>query len=862
MNIKEDLKVVESDMQTESISRPLIIITGISGNLGNLLARAFSKDFHVVGTSLEPEENEFKMDVSSSASVELAIKNISEQFGQQVEAVIHLAAYFDFTGEQSALYQEVNEKGTRNLLRCLQELNVKRFIYASTMLVHEPVKPGEQINEDSAIKPTWAYPESKARTEKIIIEESHSIPYAILRLAGVYGDDFAVPTLSHQIARIYERDVKSILYAGDTNAGQAFVHQDDVVDLFKSVVAARESLPKEFIALAGETAVASYETLQQTIGEHIHGNKDWHTLEVPKPIAKVGAWLEDRSEPIVPDNLDRGEKPFIKPFMVDMASDHYALDIRRAHSKLSWMPKKSVLETLPKIIANLKEDPISWYKRNRISPPDWMEAAADVHQNPQKLREKFDRLYSEKHFANIWAPFINAMLALWLLFSPVTLGYQEKWMVWSDLAAGSLLLVFSMLSVSQAQWGRLSRWICAVIGLWLVSAPLIFWAPTSAAYLNGTLVGTLVMCFALVVRPFPHASPVATLTGPVIPPGWSFSPSDWLQRVPIIILAVFGLLISRYMGAYQLEAIDGVWDPAFLGSLKDPQNGTEEIITSSVSKAWPVPDAGLGALTYLLEIITGLIGSRARWRTMPWLVLLFGFMIVPLGAISITFIIIQPMLLGTWCTLCLIAAAAMLLQIPYSFDEIVATIEFLRRRAKQGRPWMLILFTGDTDSDEPDTTQLSAKGRVSDQSALENIEAGNAQAPESEFNQGPLSVLKEIFFGGIRFNWNLTLSLLIGVYLMCTRLIIGADGDLAHANHLIGALVLTFTITATAEVARPIRYINLLLGMALIVTTFSISGTILQLGSGLLCGFLLIGLCFPRGPIKNSYGLWTRYAKI
>ena len=166
MNIKEDLKVVESDMQTESISRPLIIITGISGNLGNLLARAFSKDFHVVGTSLEPEENEFKMDVSSSASVELAIKNISEQFGQQVEAVIHLAAYFDFTGEQSALYQEVNEKGTRNLLRCLQELNVKRFIYASTMLVHEPVKPGEQINEDSAIKPTWAYPESKARTEK------------------------------------------------------------------------------------------------------------------------------------------------------------------------------------------------------------------------------------------------------------------------------------------------------------------------------------------------------------------------------------------------------------------------------------------------------------------------------------------------------------------------------------------------------------------------------------------------------------------------------------------------------------------------------------------------------------------------
>ena len=49
---------------------------------------------------------------------------------------------------------------------------------------------------------------------------------------------------------------------------------------------------------------------------------------------------------------------------------------------------------------------------------------------------------------------------------------------------------------------------------------------------------------------------------------------------------------------------------------------------------------------------------------MPWLVLLFGLMIVPLGVVSITFIVIQPILIGTWCTLCLIAAAAMLIQIP------------------------------------------------------------------------------------------------------------------------------------------------------------------------------------------------------
>ncbi len=126
------------------------------------------------------------------------------------------------------------------------------------------------------------------------------------------------------------------------------------------------------------------------------------------------------------------------------------------------------------------------------------------------------------------------------------------------------------------------------------------------------------------------------------------------------MLAFVGFYISRYMAAYQLGHTDAVWDPFFTGTVEG-KNGTEDIITSRVSEAWPVPDAGLGATTYMLEILTGLVGSQRRWRTMPWLVALFGFLIVPLGIISITFIIIQPIIIGTWCTLCLIAAAAMLI---------------------------------------------------------------------------------------------------------------------------------------------------------------------------------------------------------
>ena len=91
----------------------------------------------------------------------------------------------------------------------------------------------------------------------------------------------------------------------------------------------------------------SYGELQQEIGRLVHG-EEWQTWEVPKALAKTGAWLEDEV---------LGEEPFIRPWMVDIADDHYALDISRARTLLGWEPKRSLRETLPKMVAALKADP-------------------------------------------------------------------------------------------------------------------------------------------------------------------------------------------------------------------------------------------------------------------------------------------------------------------------------------------------------------------------------------------------------------------------------------------------------------------------------------------------------------------------
>ena len=809
-----------------------MLITGAAGDIGSALAQALAYDYTVVGLDRAGKKASIPLieaDLTSQASIRAALQAVRERHGTRIASVVHLAAYFDFTGEDNPLYEQVNVQGTRALLRELQAFDVEQFLYSGTMLVHEAASPGERITEDQPIAPGWAYPRSKAAAEEVIRQERGRIPVVLLHLAGVYDEQRCVPTLAYQIAQVYTRGFQSHLYSGDTRVGQSLLHKEDMVDAFRRAIDRRRALPEETVLLIGEPDPMGYDELQDAIGQLVHGEKEWTTLRIPKAAAKAGAALQQKLEPVIPDAVDHGRKPFIRPFMITLADDHYALDIGRARELLGWEPRHRIRGTLARLVASLKRDPPAWFRSHGLDPPEWLARAEDAGLEPETLRRRHEAIVREQHGRYLWTHFFNMGLGAWLATAPPMLGLESTPMVVSDVVAGLLLVLFAALSLSwRMAW---ARWACGLIGLWLLTAPLLFWAPTAAGYLNDTLVGMLVVGFALLAPPEPGVSPVAVTSGPERPPGWSFNPSSWTQRLPIIALALVGLLISRYLAAYQLGHVDSVWDPFFQGG-PDPRNGTEEIITSSVSQAWPVPDAGLGALTYALEILTGIIGSRRRWRTMPWLVLVFGIMIVPLGAVSIFFIIIQPIWIGTWCTLCLVAAAAMLVQIPYSLDEIVATLQFLARRRRAGASVLVVLLRGDTDEGQPP--------------------AGKTR----EFERSPREVLHDMVRGGAGLPWSIAASIAIGVWLMLTRLTLGAEGAQANADHLVGSLVITASVIACAEVARTVRYVNAVLGLALVVAGFLHGATPLQVIASALAGLALVALSLPRGPIREQYGYW------
>ena len=162
------------------------------------------------------------------------------------------------------------------------------------------------------------------------------------------------------------------------------------------------------------------------------------------------------------------------------------------------------------------------------------------------------------------------------------------------------------------------------------------------------------------------------------PPGWSYDPSSWSERLPLIGLALVGFGIAGYLALVQLGVFHRAWDPFF-------GNGSETILHSRVSRLLPIPDAALGAAGYLLDAASGAIGGRARWRTQPWVVVLFGFAVGPLGAVSLLLVILQPVLFQAWCTLCLASALVSLLMIGPAMDECLASLQFLVREHRAGR---------------------------------------------------------------------------------------------------------------------------------------------------------------------------------
>lgn len=472
----------------------------------------------------------------------------------------------------------------------------------------------------------------------------------------------------------------------------------------------------------------------------------------------------------------------------------------------------------------------------------------EMKQEPGMQMDRLKMLQMH-HAKTLWVYWSLVLLGFWVFLSPLTFSYFQGWLMpsagrevfmdplarssilkWSDIASGILLMIFGFCSLKSNR--PVSLWLACFVGIWLSAAPLIFWAPIPLVYLNDTFVGMVVIALTVIVPGMPNMALMMKM-GPEQPPGWSYNPSSWPQRSILIALGFFGWMVSRYLASYQFGYIGHAWDPFF-------GEGSRLVLTSKMSRSLPVSDAGLGALAYTLEFLMGWMGSTARWRTMPWMVLLFGILVIPLGLVHIFLVISQPLTVGHWCFMCLLAAAIMLPMIPLEADEVIAMLQFLKTSVRNGKPLWRTFWQGDT---------------------LPGGKEADDRSPEmASFAQHPGPVLRSSIWG-MSFPWQLALTSFLGLWLVVSPYLMKSSKTVTDAGCLAGALIVTFSVIAMGEVVRSGRFLNFIPALYMLFSPLLMALNTIEAANYVVAGLVVVLLTIPRGPINEQYGGWTKYIR-
>ncbi|MCD6499143.1 MAG: NAD-dependent epimerase/dehydratase family protein [Deltaproteobacteria bacterium] len=183
------------------MGRPLCLVTGSCGFMGTHmveilkeagfpvratdLASAHERDDRILGhfpSVLDALDVPFvAADLTDKASLEKAVEGVGYVF--------HLGAVFNYTAPW-ALLEAVNVAGTRNLLELLQEQNsFKKIVYWGAGGIYDIETASLPITEESPIRPTNNYLESKWQAEQVVRDfcEKHDMAYSIVRGTTVYG---------------------------------------------------------------------------------------------------------------------------------------------------------------------------------------------------------------------------------------------------------------------------------------------------------------------------------------------------------------------------------------------------------------------------------------------------------------------------------------------------------------------------------------------------------------------------------------------------------------------------------------------------------------------------------------------------
>lgn len=222
-----------------------ILVTGGAGFIGShLVEKLLENNYSVtIIDNFDPfYSKEIKMaNMSSFISnphitfIELDILNESDletKLTGNYETIVHLAAKAGVRPsiENPLAYQDVNVKGTQNLLEFAKHRNIKQFIYASSSSVYGINKNFPWKESDAVLNPISPYASTKISGELLGHVYSHlfGIRFIALRFFTVFGPRQRPDLAIHLFSKKILKD-EIIHFFGNGSTRRDYTYIDDTV---------------------------------------------------------------------------------------------------------------------------------------------------------------------------------------------------------------------------------------------------------------------------------------------------------------------------------------------------------------------------------------------------------------------------------------------------------------------------------------------------------------------------------------------------------------------------------------------------------------------------------------------------------
>lgn len=316
----------------------MILVTGATGHIGNVLIRKLLKRKEKVRAMVMPHEDQTALkglDVEIVEGDVLDVKSLRQAM-QGVERVFHLAGMISILPGEDPFVRMVNLTGTRNVVEVAKEMHVHRLIYTSSIHAIKRVE-GTTIDESIPFDPLNAlssYDSSKAAASLAVLDAvREGLDAVIVCPTGVIGPhDYRNSEMGCLFKDWMKSPVNFLI-----NGAYDFVDVRDVAD--GQILASERGRSGESYILSGQKITISeiLRQIQKALGVTKYG------VTLPTRLAKFAA----RFAPLYCRVF--GKKPRFTEYSIETVTGNSSISNAKARRELGFKPRpltQSIRETV------------------------------------------------------------------------------------------------------------------------------------------------------------------------------------------------------------------------------------------------------------------------------------------------------------------------------------------------------------------------------------------------------------------------------------------------------------------------------------------------------------------------------------